>query len=231
MPRETTKRVRLSSKSQGGLRRYVSARDFLAIANSPVLNWENSDDFDRVRGALEYEIDPRGFIEELYVGEVAVIVWELLRLRRLKQMKINGTYWEKLHDLLHEQCVESDESKEDASETTRFDQEQFDRVWELANGWFEDEKVRKKISQELDGYEIDEAQLELSVMDDLSEELEALDRAIAGAEMRRDRALLCVAEYRASLATKIKKSIAAVIDHEAAEVPRLEDKTDEESPD
>ena len=231
MSRRSVKRARLSPASQGGLRRYVSAREFLSIANSPVLNWENCGDFDRVRGALEYEVDPRGFIEELYVGEVAMIVWELLRLRRLKQLKIDRTYWDKLRDILHKQCIAPARSKQDESETTRFDQEKFDRLWELAEDWFNDEKVRKQISRELNGYEIDEWELELSVMDDLSEELKALDRTISAAELRRDRALLCIAEYRDSLATKMKRSLASVIDAEANDVPRVTHKSNETSSD
>lgn len=71
--------------------------------------------------------------------------------------------------------------------------------------------------------------LELSVLDGLSKELNALDHAITAAESRRDKALIRVAEYRASLAMKMKRSIASVIDSEAAEVPRLEDKTDKKS--
>lgn len=232
MSRKNAKRVRPSQKSQGDLRRYVSAREFLSIASSPVLNWESEDDFSRVRMALEYEVGPREFIEEMYVSEAVTIVWELLRWRRLKQMKIHRAYWNKLHDMLSEQCNETVESTEhDNAKLKRFNEEKFDRVWGLAQHLFDDEKARNKIADLLDGYEIDSVEIELSVMDSLWQELATLDHAIAAAELRRNRALRCIADYRESLASVIKRCTDAMIEGEIVTPPTIEQTTDRESED
>jgi len=232
LSRQSKKRVRPSPETKGGVRRYLSAREFLSIANAPVLNWENADDFARLHGALEDEVNPRGFVEEMYISEIAAIVWELLRWRRLKQIKINRAYWDKLHDMLHQACIEPVESTEhdnNKSKTIRFNQGKFDHVWDLAKDWFDDEKSRKQISELLGGLEIDDLEIETSVLDNLSEEIAAIDRKITAAESRRDKTLRCIAEYRQSLAVVIKRTTDAIIEGEVVDRPAIEQRTTEKS--
>jgi hypothetical protein len=65
----------------------LSAHEFLVRVNWPVLPSEQPAEFEYLLNALEDEIRPRGFIEHMYVSEVAVFVWEILRLRRYKTIE------------------------------------------------------------------------------------------------------------------------------------------------
>jgi len=55
----------------------------------PLLITESKDEFERIREALDYQIKPRGIIEQIYVEDIAYLVWEILRLRRSKTAIIN----------------------------------------------------------------------------------------------------------------------------------------------
>src|SRR5262245_37409116 len=58
----------------------------------PLLRSECADDFARLRTALVREVAPRGVVEEMYVNDVACIVWEMLRLRRCKAGIVNAAF-------------------------------------------------------------------------------------------------------------------------------------------
>ncbi len=220
----------MSRKSPGNIRRWASAREFLRIANSPVLNCESGDDFNIMRRALEYEVDPQGFVQEMYVSDIAGLVWEMLRLRRCKKERLNREYWDKLYDILKEQCTEYDEPEPGSwVKNERVDEEKLQRLWDLADGWFTDENVRKKISELLGGYIFDDAEIEMSINQEPSELIDALDSSIAALEYRRDKALRCIAEYRYSFAAKIKESVNSIIDNKPIDVPRLEHKAAKKS--
>ena len=43
------------------------------LQTAPLLITESRDEFDRLRNELKEEIKPRGFIEQLYVGDIAYL--------------------------------------------------------------------------------------------------------------------------------------------------------------
>jgi hypothetical protein len=50
----------------------------------PLLITESDEEFHRIRQALYEETKPVGIIEEMYVEEIAEIIWQILRLKRCK---------------------------------------------------------------------------------------------------------------------------------------------------
>ena len=52
------------------------------IPTAPLLITESKDEFDLLRDTLNEEVKPRGIIEQMYVEDIAYLVWEILRLRR-----------------------------------------------------------------------------------------------------------------------------------------------------
>jgi hypothetical protein len=58
----------------------------------PLLITESDEEFKRIPQALYEELGPVGIIEQMYVNEVADIVWEILRLKRCKAGVINLTF-------------------------------------------------------------------------------------------------------------------------------------------
>src|SRR6266851_5335564 len=174
----------------------------------PLLITESVDEFDAIRDAFEREIKPHGIIEQMYVHDVSCIVWEILRLRRCKVVIINSAFRKALQSLLKE--LLTDEDGYYAADETEA----------LALAWFTDHAAKKQVSEILGRFELDESAIEAEAIRSSSADLELLDRMLTSLESRRDKALGCVAEYRASLARQLRESADRIID--ANDVLRLE---------
>ena len=96
-----------------------------------------------------------------------------------------------------------------------------DEAQDLAYAWFTDQEAKKQVSELLSGFELDESAIEAEAIRRSSSDLELLDRMLTSLESRRNKALGCVAEYRASLAHQLRESADRIIDGKG--VLRLED--------
>jgi hypothetical protein len=102
-----------------------------------------------------------------------------------------------------------------------------DEAQTLAQSWFTDQEAKKQVSEILSGFDLDESAIEAEAIRRSSSDLEVLDRMLTSLESRRNKALGCVAEYRASLAQQLRDSADRIID--AKGVLRLEDAASERS--
>jgi hypothetical protein len=177
----------------------------------PLLITESADEFDALRDAFEQEIKPRGIIEHMYVHDISSIVWEILRLRRCKVIIINSAFRSALEHLLV-QLLKG---------PGQYDYEVEDKAQALAHAWFTDQEAKKQVSEILSRFGLDESAIEAEAIRKSSSELELLDRMLTSLESRRNKALGCVAEYRASLAHQLQESADRIIDGKG--VLRLED--------
>jgi hypothetical protein len=177
----------------------------------PLLITESADEFDALRDAFEREIKPRGIIEQMYVHDISSIVWEILRLRRCKVVIINAAFRGALENLLEQLLRQANEDI--------FDVE--DEAQALAQAWFTDQEAKKQVSELLSQFELDESAIEAEAIRRSSSDLELLDRMLSSLESRRNKALGCVAEYRASLGHQLRESADRIIDGKG--VLRLED--------
>jgi hypothetical protein len=186
----------------------------------PVLITESADEFDALRDAFEREIKPRGIIEQMYVHDICAIVWEILRLRRCKVVIINSAFRSALEDLLERLLIEPGQYS--------LDRRQRIRAQLLARLWFTDKEAKKEADKEakkevsdiLSEFELDESAIEAEAIRKSTAALELLDRMLSSLESRRDKALGCVAQYRASLAHQLRESADRIID--GKDVLRLE---------
>jgi hypothetical protein len=177
----------------------------------PLLITESADEFDALRDAFKQEIKPRGIIEQMYVHDISSIVWEILRLRRCKVVIINSAFRSALQSLLKQllrQPGQSEYHVEGEAEA-------------LAQAWFTDQEAKKQVSELLSRVKLDESAIEAEAIRRSSSDLDLLDRMLTSLESRRNRALRCVAEYRASLAHQLRESADRIIDRKG--VLRLED--------
>ena len=181
------------------------------LPKSPLLITESADEFDALRDAFEREIKPRGIIEQIYVHDMCSIVWEILRLRRCKVVIINSAFRSALQNLLEQLLRQPGEWEHDVD----------DEAQALALAWFTDKEAQKQVSEILSQFELDESAIEAEAIRASSSDLELLDRMLTSLESRRNKALACVAEYRASLAHQLRESADRIIDGNG--VPRLED--------
>ena len=70
------------------------------IPTSPLLLTEFKDEFNLIRDNLNDQIKPRGIIEQMYVEDIAYLVWEILRLRRSKAAIINLAFRDALTEVV-----------------------------------------------------------------------------------------------------------------------------------
>ena len=181
------------------------------LPKSPLLITESADEFDALRDAFEREIKPHGIIEQMYMHDISSIVWEILRLRRCKVVIINSAFRSALQNVLTQVL----------RQPGQYEHEVEDEAEALAQAWFTDQEVKKRLSELLSGVELDESAIEAEAIRRSSSDLELLDRMLTSLESRRNKALGCVAEYRASLAQQLRYSADRIID--AKGVLRLED--------
>ena len=183
----------------------------------PLLITESADEFHALRDAFEQEIKPRGIIEQIYVHDISGIVWEILRLRRCKVVIINLALRSALQSLLKQLLRQPGQSEYDVE----------DEAQTLAQSWFTVQEAKKQVSEILSRFDLDESAIEAEAIRRSSADLELLDRMLASLETRRNKALGCVAEYRASLAHQLRESADRIIDGNG--VLRLEDAPSERS--
>jgi hypothetical protein len=176
----------------------------------PLLITESADEFDALRNAFEQEIKPRGIIEQMYVHDICSIVWEILRLRRCKVVIINSAFRSALENLLVQ-----------LRQPGQQDFQARDPARELAHAWFTDKEAQKQVSETFSRFDLDESAIEAEAIRKSSSDLEVLDKMLTSLESRRNKALGCVAEYRASLAHQLRESSDRIIDGKG--VLRLED--------
>ena len=183
----------------------------------PLLITESADEFDALRDAFEQEIKPRGIIEHMYVHDISSIVWEILRLRRCKVIIINSAFRSALQNLL----------KQLSRLPGQYEYQVEGEAEALAHSWFTDQEAKKQVSEILSRFDLDESAIEAEAIRRSSSDLELLDRMLTSLESRRDKALGCVAQYRASLAHQLRENSDRIIDGKG--VLRLEDAASERS--
>ena len=168
----------------------------------PLLITESADEFEALRDAFEREIKPQGIIEQMYVDDHSSIVWDILRLRRCKVVIINSAFRNALEHLLVPLL----------KGPGQYDHEVQHKAQALAHAWFTDREAEKQVSQTLNRFDLDESAIEAEAIRRSFSDLELLDRMLTSLESRRNKALRCVAEYRASLAHQLRESADRIID-------------------
>ena len=107
----------------------------------------------------------------------------------------------------------------------QYEYEVEDEAQALAQSWFTDQEAKKQVSETLSRFDLDESAIEAEAIRRSSSDLELLDRMLTSLESRRNKALGCVAEYRASLAHQLRESADRIIDGKG--VLRLEDASEQ----
>jgi hypothetical protein len=171
----------------------ISAGGALTLISKPALIiTESTEDHDRLVVALEQAISPCGIVEQLYVADVAAIVWETLRYRRCKAALINTAFRDALRTLMIQFWKDPNEAAS------------FQGCELLAFEWFTDPKAKKDVAEILGTFDLDETAIEAEAIRSLAPELEVLDRMLRSLEVRRGRAIRGIAEYRKNFAERVR---------------------------
>ena len=171
----------------------------------------------------------------MYVAEIAIIIWEIRRLRRCKVTILNAAFPQALRNLLHYsswQQVPQDDPQIGypdltlafalSSERERAERERGRKVADLANRWFSSKSAKQEVSSILRRSQRDESAIEAEAIRNSSTDLDWLEKMLTALEARRDRSLRRIAEYRESFADRVRASADRIIDAEPTQLPRLE---------
>jgi hypothetical protein len=181
---------------------------------APLLSAESADEFASLRKQLENEIHPEGPIEQIYLDEFAIIIWEIWRLRRYKTVIINNARLEALQKILEQLLCRPDYDPD-----SDFIYVHSRAAEDLARSWFDNKKAQTRVAKLLRKFQMDEGAIEAEAFRLCAEDLERLDRMLALAEVRREKALRYIADYRQILSKQLQQAANRILDHD--EVPRL----------
>jgi hypothetical protein len=169
----------------------------------PLLITESNEEFLRIRQALYEEIKPAGIIEEMYVEEIADIIWQILRLKRCKAGVTNLEFHPASAKILRELIGAGPD---------------------VARDWISEPELAKKIETGLAAYKLDGSVIIAKAIKDSSYQLELIENWLASLETRRDKALLRIAQYRSELGAILRKVTNQLIESKVVELPRNSNK-------
>jgi hypothetical protein len=177
---------------------------------APLLGAESADEYASLRKQLENEVVVRGPIEQIYLDDFASLVWEIWRVRRFKATIINNSRLAALQGILKQLLCSRDFDNE-------YDCEQ--AAEELARAWFHSKTARTKVAKLLRRFDMNEDTIEAEAFRLCGEDVERLDRILAGLELRRDKALRCIADYRQGFSKRLAQAADRILEDD--DVPRL----------
>jgi hypothetical protein len=172
------------------------------LPTPPLLLTESKDEFKLIHNALNDEIKPRGIIEQIYVEDIAYLVWEVLRLRRSKTAIVNLAFRAALTEVVTQLSREPGEREHQVRPHSE----------KLAHKWFSDPDVKEQIAELLQEFNLDEAAIEAEAFRKSTDDLEQIDRLMASAEARRDKALVRIAQYRGDFGALLRESSDRLVD-------------------
>ena len=172
----------------------TSASGAPALISRPALTIsESADDYHSLVKSLQQAISPHGFIEQMYVADIIAVVWEIVRVRRCKAALINIAFRAALKNLLIQFWKDPNEIAP------------YQEAEALAFEWFTDPKARRQVAEILNRFHLDETAIEAEAIRSVAADLELLDRMLMSLEVRRNRALRSIADYRASFAEQVQE--------------------------
>ena len=141
------------------------------------------------------------------VADIAELHWDILRLRRCKVAIINSELRPALASLLDRLSRKpADPQEGDLLYSMSAEAEN------LAKQWFADKAGKKQVSELLGQFQFDEFAIEAEAIRRSAADLEKIDRMLASLELRRNRVLRHIAEYREVFARRLRESSDRIIE-------------------
>jgi hypothetical protein len=162
----------------------------------PLLITESADDFEVLHDSVARRFQARDIIERKYVDDLASIMWEIDRLRQCKVAMLNTAFRDSLEQVLAQMLTMPGQDQSDVRADAQ----------NLAYAWFTDTKAKKQILELLHRFGLDETAIEAEAMRSLFSELEPIENMLTSLEWRYDKALGCIAHYRAILVNQLRES-------------------------
>jgi hypothetical protein len=179
--------------------------------NPPLFRTESKEEFEKLFDELKGYVQPANFVESMYVHEIAVLAWDIMRYRRAKAGIVDNALRQALEDVLRPFLGGPDDHLG-----------RLGAARALAFQWFWMQAAKDKVSALLKEVDLDERVIEAEALRSRLSEIEKLDRLIASAEARRDDAFRTVACYKQEFSEKLQQNSNRILDaDEVARIPSL----------
>jgi hypothetical protein len=153
-----------------------------------------------MRDQISAAVGPLDFLEEIWVNDVVNLVWETQRLRRLRAALLQSGTRGRLFELLR-----SSDPSVARKLLINWASHEPDAVAEVDAALARGGRTIDEVMAEALAFKIDE--------------IERIDRMVAGAEARRNVALREIDRHRATLGAALRKAADEVLDAEFKEIP------------
>jgi hypothetical protein len=169
---------------------------------APLLEGEDAGAYDALQRRIHVAVAPADVIEEIWVRDLVDLVWETMRLRRLKATLMRASAHEGLEKLL----------------TAQMDDWSYRR--ELLYRWTNGEPAAKReVKSLLEKAGLSEEAITAQTLAVKLEAIEKIDRMIMQTEARRNVILREVDRHRDVMARRLREASAAIEHAELAELP------------
>ncbi len=173
----------------------------LALGGPPLIPGDDRTGYDALLAGVTATVAPADPLEQAWVRDVVDLIWEALRLRRLKAALLTASADGGLGDVLKAIGVP------------------FERRYELVPAWFaRNLDAVGDVDAELEAAGLGMEHVMAQTLRRCINEVERIDRMVASAEARRAAALREIAGYRAEFAARLRGATAAAIEDAEFEV-------------
>jgi hypothetical protein len=187
--------------------RAAATSQLAPFARPPLLITESADEFAALHAALVQEIKPNGIIEQIYLDDLASLVWEIQRLRRYRTGIVNTAFRAALESLLKRLLLTPHILERIESEA---------KAEALADDWFTSQRGKNEVLAILRRFDLDESAIEAEAIRQSWSDLELVDQMQRSLRSRLDNALRSVDDYRASLARQMRQSSNRILENDAS---------------
>jgi hypothetical protein len=182
------------------------------LAPPPLIAGEDAAAYDDLLARISAALEPSDILEEIWVRDVVDMVWDALRLRRLKAQVLTVSAYEGMHTILR-----------------RFLDWQFSeqvaRQWALRDQAAVAEAVLASAGLTAEAVTAQTLALKIDIV-------ERIDRMMVTAEARRNAVLREIERHRASFARTLRRAVRGVVDAEEVDGAAIKlIATDESVPD
>ena len=155
----------------------------------PLFEGEDTAAYDELLSRISGAVKPTDILEEIWVRDVVDLVWEAVRLRRLKAGLITATAYRGVEQIL-----------------TPLVEDYFDRD-NLTQGWAKRQKrAIKRVDNLLASAGLTMYEVQARTLSDNLNDIERIDRMIASAEARRNAILREVERHRATWGQDLRRT-------------------------
>ncbi|MBR0801134.1 hypothetical protein JQ615_37850 [Bradyrhizobium jicamae] len=168
-----------------------------SFSTPTVLKSESKEDFVRLLDGLKQDIQPETFIEQMYVENLAHLVWDIIRLLRVRTGIINNAWGAALTNVLR---------RIQFPLVLSGGREMVQAADQLAYDWFFSEEGKERVSGMLEEAGLDWSAIEAEAYTLALDDIERIDRNLTLLEARREKYLCFIAELRGELGVGLRKS-------------------------